>query len=39
MSLSIYYDKDTDLGLIANKKISIIGYGSFKACACIKLKR
>jgi ketol-acid reductoisomerase len=25
---NIYYDKDADLGLLANKKIAVIGYGS-----------
>ena len=38
MSLSIYYDKDTDLGLIANKKISIIGYGSQGHAHALNLK-
>ncbi len=28
MALNIYYDKDADLGLIKNKKVTIIGYGS-----------
>lgn len=28
VSLNIYYDKDADLGLIKNKKIVILGYGS-----------
>lgn len=28
MALNIYYDKDTDLNLIKNKKITILGYGS-----------
>lgn len=28
MGLNVYYDKDTDLGLIKNKKIAILGYGS-----------
>lgn len=28
MGLNVYYDKDADLGLIKNKKIVILGYGS-----------
>lgn len=28
MALNVYYDKDTDLGLIKDKKIAILGYGS-----------
>jgi ketol-acid reductoisomerase len=28
VSLNVYYDKDADLGLIKDKKISILGYGS-----------
>jgi ketol-acid reductoisomerase len=26
--MRVYYDRDADLGLIADKKIAIIGYGS-----------
>jgi ketol-acid reductoisomerase len=28
VSLNVYYDKDADLGLIKDKKIAILGYGS-----------
>ncbi|PIR38735.1 MAG: ketol-acid reductoisomerase [Alphaproteobacteria bacterium CG11_big_fil_rev_8_21_14_0_20_39_49] len=28
VSLNVYYDKDCDLGLIKDKKITILGYGS-----------
>lgn len=28
MALKVYYDKDCDLGLIRNKKVAIIGFGS-----------
>ncbi len=28
MALSIYYDKDADLGRLAGKKVAIMGYGS-----------
>lgn len=28
MSLNVYYDKDADLGLIKDKNITILGYGS-----------
>ena len=28
MALNIYYDKDADLSIIKNAKVSIIGYGS-----------
>ena len=27
-TLKIYYDKDADLGLLKNKTVAIIGYGS-----------
>jgi ketol-acid reductoisomerase len=38
MALSIYYDKDCDLNLIANKKIAIIGYGSQGHAHALNLK-
>ena len=38
MSLSIYYDKDTDLSLISQKNISIIGYGSQGHAHALNLK-
>jgi ketol-acid reductoisomerase len=28
MSLEVYYDKDCDLSLIKNKKVTVLGYGS-----------
>lgn len=28
MSINIYYEKDSDLGLIKSKKVTIVGYGS-----------
>lgn len=28
MSITVYYDKDADLGIIRSKKVAIIGYGS-----------
>ena len=28
MALSIYYDKDADLGRLAGKPVAVIGYGS-----------
>jgi ketol-acid reductoisomerase len=28
MALSIYYDKDADLGRLADKPVAVIGYGS-----------
>ncbi len=38
MSLSIYYDKDTDLNLITGKSIAIIGYGSQGHAHALNLK-
>ena len=38
MSLNIYYDKDTNLGLIQNKNITIIGYGSQGHAHALNLK-
>ena len=38
MSLNIYYDKDTDLGLIKDQHISIIGYGSQGHAHALNLK-
>ena len=26
--MKVYYDRDSDLGIIKNKKVAIIGYGS-----------
>ena len=26
--MRVYYDRDADIGLIKNKKIAIVGYGS-----------
>jgi ketol-acid reductoisomerase len=38
MGLSIYYDKDCDLSLIANKNITILGYGSQGHAHALNLK-
>ena len=38
MSLNIYYDKDTDLGQIQNKAITILGYGSQGHAHALNLK-
>jgi ketol-acid reductoisomerase len=35
---TIYYDKDTDLGLIRTKKVAIIGYGSQGHAHALNLK-
>ena len=26
--MKVYYDRDSDLGIIKNKKVAVIGYGS-----------
>ena len=31
--MKVYYDRDSDLGIIKNKKVAIIGYGS-QTCSC-----
>ncbi len=38
MSLNIYYDKDTNLNLITEKRIAIIGYGSQGHAHALNLK-
>ena len=38
MSLNIYYDKDCDLSLIKNKKVTIVGYGSQGHAHALNLK-
>jgi len=38
MSLSVYYDKDTNLDLIKDKNIAIIGYGSQGHAHALNLK-
>lgn len=38
MTLSIFYDKDTDLQLITKKRISILGYGSQGHAHALNLK-
>jgi ketol-acid reductoisomerase len=38
MSLNIYYDKDTNLSLISEKRIAIIGYGSQGHAHALNLK-
>ena len=38
MALNIYYDKDADLSIIRNKKVSIIGYGSQGHAHALNLK-
>lgn len=38
MSLNVFYDKDTDFGLIKNEKIAIIGYGSQGHAHALNLK-
>ncbi|MHB0857975.1 MAG: ketol-acid reductoisomerase [Anaerolineae bacterium] len=35
---TIYYEKDTDLGLLQNKKIAVIGYGSQGHAHALNLK-
>ena len=36
--MNIYYDKDCDLGLIQNKKVTIVGYGSQGHAHALNLK-
>lgn len=36
--MHVYYDKDADLSLIKNKKVSVIGYGSQGHAHCNNLK-
>ncbi len=38
MSLNIYYDKDCDLSLIKDKKVTIVGYGSQGHAHALNLK-
>src|SRR5438270_10142757 len=38
MPVRVYYDKDADLGLLKNKKISILGYGSQGHAHALNLK-
>ncbi|VAW62419.1 Ketol-acid reductoisomerase (NADP(+)) [hydrothermal vent metagenome] len=38
MSLNIFYDKDCDLSLIKNKKVTIVGYGSQGHAHALNLK-
>ena len=38
MSLNIYYDKDCDLSIIKNKKVTIVGYGSQGHAHALNLK-
>ena len=38
MSLNIYYDKDCDLSIIKDKKVTIVGYGSQGHAHALNLK-
>src|SRR5205085_2548313 len=38
MPAKIYYDQDADLGLLKNKKIGIVGYGSQGHAHALNLK-
>ena len=37
--MKMFYEKDTDVNLIKDKKIAIFGYGSQGTCPCAKFKR
>jgi ketol-acid reductoisomerase len=38
MAATVYYDNDADTGLIADKKVAILGYGSQGHAHALNLK-
>ena len=39
LGTTVYYDADCNLSKLEGKKITVLGYGSQRSCACIELKR